>query len=382
MARRLLILGSTGSIGVQALDVVARAEDLEVVGLSADRSWQALVAQARVLGVTRIALADTQAAAQAAGAFDAEVLAGPEGMVELITASGADLVLNALVGSAGLGPTVTALGEGIDLALANKESLVVGGELVTALAEATGARILPVDSEHSALHQLVAGERPGTVDRLVLTASGGPFRGRTREQLEAVGVEDALAHPTWEMGGKITVDSATLMNKGLEVIEAHHLFGTPYERIEVVVHPQSIVHALVQLCDGAALAHLGHPDMCVPISYALHWPERVDVPVRALDLAEIGSLTFERPDEDAFPCLRLAREAGVTGGTAPCVLNAANEVAVHAFLAGRLAFNAIAGVVETALERLPAQPVRAFDTLYEVDRDAREVAAHAAGERR
>jgi 1-deoxy-D-xylulose-5-phosphate reductoisomerase len=237
--RRLLILGSTGSIGVQALDVVARAEDLEVVGLSAARSWETLVSQARALGVARIALVDPQAAAQAAGEFDGEILTGPEGMVELITASGADLVLNAVVGSAGLGPTVTTLGEGIDLALANKESLVVGGELVMALAEATGARILPVDSEHSALHQLIAGERPGTVDGLVLTASGGPFRGRTREQLESVTAEDALKHPTWQMGGKITVDSATLMNKGLELIEAHHLFGTPYGGIEVVVHPQA-----------------------------------------------------------------------------------------------------------------------------------------------
>jgi 1-deoxy-D-xylulose-5-phosphate reductoisomerase len=303
-------------------------------------------------------------------------------MVELITASGADLVLNAVVGSAGLGPTVTTLGEGIDLALANKESLVVGGELVMALAEATGARILPVDSEHSALHQLIAGERPGTVDGLVLTASGGPFRGRTREQLESVTAEDALKHPTWQMGGKITVDSATLMNKGLELIEAHHLFGTPYGGIEVVVHPQSIVHALVRLCDGATLAHLGHPDMRVPIAYALAWPERVEVPVRPLDLAELGSLTFERPDEGTFPCLRLAREAGLAGGTAPCVLNAANEIAVHAFLAGELPFNAIADVVETALEQLPAAPVRAFDTLYDADREARTLAAHAAGERR
>jgi 1-deoxy-D-xylulose-5-phosphate reductoisomerase len=380
--RRLLILGSTGSIGVQALDVVARAEDLEVVGLSAARSWETLVSQARALGVARIALVDPQAAAQAAGEFDGEILTGPEGMVELITASGADLVLNAVVGSAGLGPTVTTLGEGIDLALANKESLVVGGELVMALAEATGARILPVDSEHSALHQLIAGERPGTVDGLVLTASGGPFRGRTREQLESVTAEDALKHPTWQMGGKITVDSATLMNKGLELIEAHHLFGTPYGGIEVVVHPQSIVHALVRLCDGATLAHLGHPDMRVPIAYALAWPERVEVPVRPLDLAELGSLTFERPDEGTFPCLRLAREAGLAGGTAPCVLNAANEIAVHAFLAGELPFNAIADVVETALEQLPAAPVRAFDTLYDADREARTLAAHAAGERR
>jgi 1-deoxy-D-xylulose-5-phosphate reductoisomerase len=375
MARRLLILGSTGSIGVQALDVVARADDLEVVGLSAARSWEPLVAQARELGVPRIALGDPEAAARAREDFDGEVLEGADGLIELVLSGGADLVLNALVGSAGLAPTVATLGEGIDLALANKESLVVGGELVMALAEATGARILPVDSEHSALHQLIAGEPPGAVDRLVLTASGGPFRGRSRAELETVSVADALRHPTWEMGGKITIDSATLMNKGLEVIEAHHLFGTPYQRIGVVVHPQSIVHSYVLLCDGAALAHLGHPDMRVPIAYALHWPERVDVPVRALDLAELGALTFEPVDTEAFPCLTLAREAGLAGGTAPCVLNAANEVAVHAFLEGTIGFLDIPRIVEATLERLPGAGVHSFEMLYDADREAREIAA-------
>src|SRR4051794_26093340 len=230
--RRLLILGSTGSVGTQALDIVERADDLELVGLSAERSWEQVVEQAERHGVTRIALADPDAGARAGEAWTGgEVLSGAEGLVRLVVESGADLVLNALVGSAGLGPTVAALGEGIDLALANKESLVVGGELVTQLAEATGAAILPVDSEHAALHQLLAAERPGTVEKLVLTASGGPFRGRTAAELAEVTVDEALAHPTWVMGGKITVDSATLMNKGLEVIEAHHLFGTPYARI-------------------------------------------------------------------------------------------------------------------------------------------------------
>ena len=244
----------------------------------------------------------------------AEVLAGPEGLVELITDTDCDLVLNALVGSAGLGPTVAALGEGIDLALANKESLVVGGELVTALAEATGAQLLPVDSEHSALFQLIAGERPGTVDRLVLTASGGPFRGRT--DLDSVTREEALAHPTWDMGGKITIDSATLMNKGLELIEAHHLFGMPYERIDVVVHPQSIVHALVHLNDGASLAHLGYPDMRVPISYALNHPDRADVPVRAArpGRARRADLRGARPGRVRLPAARArGGEAGGTG---------------------------------------------------------------------
>ncbi|MEA2131571.1 MAG: 1-deoxy-D-xylulose-5-phosphate reductoisomerase [Solirubrobacteraceae bacterium] len=376
MARRLLILGSTGSIGTQALDIVARDPELPMVGLSAERSADAHIEQAVRFGVGRVALADPDAGARAAEAWtDGEVLVGAEGLVRLVVESGADLVLNALVGSAGLGPTVATLGEGIDLALANKESLVVGGEHVMALAEATGAQILPVDSEHSALHQLLAGEAPGTVEKLVLTASGGPFRGRTRADLEDVTIEDALAHPTWDMGGKITIDSATLMNKGLEVIEAHHLFGVPYDRIDVVVHPQSIVHSLITLCDGAALAHLGHPDMRVPISYALHHPDRVDVAVRALDLAEVGTLTFEPVDHDAFPCLGLARAAAIAGGTAPCVLNAANEVAVHAFLRGALSYLAIAQVIERTLEALPPTRVRAFESLYEADRAARELAA-------
>jgi 1-deoxy-D-xylulose-5-phosphate reductoisomerase len=372
--RRIVIVGSTGSIGTQALDVVERSDDLEVVGLAAASSWELLLEQAQRFGVERIALADPDAAARAGE--HATVMAGAEGLVELITDTDCDLVLNALVGSAGLGPTVATLGEGIDLALANKESLVVGGELVMALAEATGAHLIPVDSEHSALFQLLEGQRPGTVDRLVLTASGGPFRGRT--DLEAVTREEALAHPTWDMGGKITIDSATLMNKGLELIEAHHLFGVPYERLDVVVHPQSIVHALVQLNDGASLAHLGYPDMRVPISYALHHPDRADVPVTRLDLVELGQLTFEAPDTAAFPCLRLAREAAAAGGTAPCVLNAANEVAVHAFLRGDLPFTGIARVIESTLEELPAKPVRHFSDLYDADTQAREVARGVA----
>src|SRR6478735_6569831 len=375
--KRLLILGSTGSIGTQALDVVARAgEAFELVGLSADSGWEALITQAREHGVRRIALADPHAAALAAEQWtDGDVLSGAEGLARLVAESGADLVLNAVVGSAGLGPTIVALSEGIDVALANKESLVVGGDLVTALSEATGAQLIPVDSEHSALHQLIAGERAGAVERLVVTASGGPFRGRTRAEMEDVTVEQALKHPTWAMGGKITIDSATLMNKGLEVIEAHHLFGTPYDQIGVVVHPQSIVHALVTLCDGATLAHLGYPDMRVPIAYALHHPDRVDVPVPTLDLADVGALTFEPVDTDTFACLRLAREAAAAGGTAPCVLNAANEIAVHAFLDGRIAFTAIAEVIAASLEQLPAGPVRAFESLYEADREAREVAS-------
>jgi 1-deoxy-D-xylulose-5-phosphate reductoisomerase len=375
MSKRLLILGSTGSIGTQALDVVRRSGDLELVGLSAERSWETLIEQARAHGVGRIALVDEQAAARGAQAWrDGEVLSGPEGLVRLVVESGAELVLNALVGSAGLGPTVATLGEGIDLALANKESLVVGGELVTALAEATGAQITPVDSEHTALHQLLAGQPPGVVERLTITASGGPFRGCGHGELQDVTVKQALAHPTWAMGGKITIDSATLMNKGLEVMEAHHLFGTPYERIDVVVHPQSLVHGVVQLVDGAMLAHLGPPDMRIAISYALHGGESVELPIRPLDLAAVGELSFEAVDVDAFPCVRLAREAALAGGTAPCVLNAANEVAVHAFLEGRLRFNAIAEVIEQTLGESPVAPVRAFESLYEADREARTIA--------
>jgi 1-deoxy-D-xylulose-5-phosphate reductoisomerase len=382
MPRRLLILGSTGSIGTQALEIVAHSDELELVGLSAQGSWEQLIAQAREFDVRRVALTDADAAARAREQWSGEVLQGAEGLVQLVVDSRADLVLNALVGSAGLGPTVATLGEGIDLALANKESLVVGGELVMQLAEATGAQVIPVDSEHSALHQLIAGEAPGTVAKLVLTASGGPFRGRSRAELEDVTVEEALKHPTWAMGGKITIDSATLMNKGLELIEAHHLFDVPYDRIDVVVHPQSIVHSLITLNDGAALAHLGHPDMRVPISYALHHPERVDVPgMRALDLAEVGALTFEHVDTEAFPCLRLAREAAVEGGTAPCVLNAANEVAVHAFLNGQLSFLGIPAVIEETLERLGSKPIRAFETLYEADREARQVAGELLSSR-
>ncbi|MFN2611924.1 MAG: 1-deoxy-D-xylulose-5-phosphate reductoisomerase [Solirubrobacterales bacterium] len=384
MPRRLAILGSTGSIGVQALDVVSRAdpETLRVVALSASSGWEQLLEQARNHGVRRVALTDPDAAARAAEAWtDGQVLSGPDGLVRLITECECDLVLNAIVGSAGLVPTVATLGEGLDLALANKESLVVGGELVIALAEATGATIIPVDSEHSALHQLLAAERPGTVDRLTLTASGGPFRGVTTAELREVTVQQALAHPTWAMGGKISIDSATLMNKGLEVIEAHHLFGTPYERIEVVVHPRSIVHSLIALCDGASLAHLGYPDMRVPISYALHYPERVDVPITPLDLAALGALTFEPVDEETFACLRLARDAARAGGTAPCTLNAANEVAVHAFLAGRLAFLDIAAVIEETLTRLPSAPVHSFESLGDADTRARAVAGELAARR-
>jgi 1-deoxy-D-xylulose-5-phosphate reductoisomerase len=372
--KRVLILGSTGSIGTQALEVIAASDELQVAGLSAGSSWEPLLEQARQHGVPAVALADPDAAARAGEAWGGQVLAGESGIRELISSCSPDLVLNAVVGAAGLGPTIMALTEGIDVALANKESLVIGGELVTALGEATDARILPVDSEHSALFQLIRSEPPGTIERLVLTASGGPFRGRT--DLSGITAEEALAHPTWDMGGRITIDSATLMNKGFEMIEAHHLFGVPYERIEVVVHPQSIIHSLVHLNDGASLAHLGYPDMKVPISYALHFPERADVDVPTLDLASVGELSFEEPDAETFACLRLAREAGEVGGTAPCVLNAADEVAVEAFLAGRIPFTGIPEVIDRTLDAIPGGAVRHFEDLFDVDAAARE---HARG---
>jgi len=368
--KKVLVLGSTGSIGTQALEVIGASEELQAVGLAAGSAWEKTVEQAREHGVPVVALADDAAAESARGAWSGRVLSGEEGVRELIVSTEPDLVLNAIVGAAGLGSTIVALSEGIDVALANKESLVLGGELVMALAEATGARLLPVDSEHSALFQLIHGEAPGTVEKLVLTASGGPFRGR--DDLSGVSVADALAHPTWRMGGRITIDSATLMNKGFEAIEAHHLFAVSYERIDVVVHPQSLIHSLIHLNDGSTLAHLGYPDMKVPISYALNHPERADVDVPQLDLAAVGSLTFEKPDLETFACLRLALEAGAAGGTAPCVLNAADEVAVAAFLAERIPFAAIPAVIEAVLEEMSAQPVGHFDDLFAADAEARE----------
>jgi 1-deoxy-D-xylulose-5-phosphate reductoisomerase len=373
VVKRVLILGSTGSIGEQALDVISRSRDVAVCGLSADRNWERLAEQARSTSVATVALADATAATRARAGLDGiRVLAGEAGVRELIEATKPDLVLNAIVGTAGLGPTIATLSAGIELALANKESMVVGGDLVTTLAEATGAEIVPVDSEHSALYQLLEDQPAANVERLVLTASGGPFRGR--DDLSGVTVSEALDHPTWRMGGRITVDSATLMNKGLEVIEAHHLFGVPYPLIDVVVHPQSIVHALVQLSDGAHLAHLGLPDMRVPISYALHRPDRPPVSPPA-NLAELGELTFEAPDPDTFRCLRLAREAGVAGGSAPCALNAADEVAVEAFLGGEIPFTAIPEVIAGVLEETDPQPFGHFEELFECDAQSRALAA-------
>ena len=363
--------------------MIARSPELELVGLSARSTWEPLVDEGRRHGARRIALDDPGAARAAAAAWpEAEVLSGPDAAAELAATTDADLVLNAIVGAAGLGPTLRTLETGKELGLANKESLVVGGDIVMELARTSGGRIIPVDSEHSALDQLIGAGPPESVERLTVTASGGPFRGRAPDEVAAASVEDALAHPTWSMGVKNTIDSASMMNKGLEVIEAHHLFGIPYERIDVVVHPTSIVHGLVTLTDGAVLAHLGMPDMRMPISYAMHFPRRVDVAVEPLDLVRASPLVFEPVDDRIAPCLSIARAAAVTGGTAPCVLNAANEIAVEEFVEGRIRFGDIAAVVEETLARLPARPADSVETLLDTDAEARATARECTLARR
>jgi 1-deoxy-D-xylulose-5-phosphate reductoisomerase len=351
--RRIALLGATGSIGRQALEVIATSPELSVCALASGS--QPLDALAAEHGVEHVQVGGD--------------------VTELLEAARPDLVLNAVVGFAGVGATLWALERGITLALANKESLVAAGDLALDAWKRGGGLLLPVDSEHSALFQCLEGHAPQTVDSVVLTASGGPFRNRSAAELESVTVEEALAHPTWSMGPKITIDSATLANKGLELIEAHYLFGLPYERIEVVVHPTSVVHALVRFRDGAALAHLGYPDMRVPISFALTHPERRATPVPALDFSAGVQLEFEPPDPDRFPLLALARSAGERGGTYPCAFNAANEVAVAAFLDGRIRFTEIARLVDETLAAVEGAPVRDLDELVEVDEEARRLTA-------
>ncbi len=376
MSTSVAILGSTGSIGTQALDVV-RAEPARyrVVALAASSSVELLAAQASEFRPPVVAIADaSQAAAlQARVPPGTEVLAGADALATVSVE--AEVVLNAVVGFAGLPVTLAALSAGRRLALANKESLIAGGPVVQRVRATPGAEIIPVDSEHCALHQCLRAGRDGEVARLVLTASGGPFRGRSPDELARVSVDDALAHPTWSMGPKITVDSSTMMNKGLEVIEAHELFGTAYDRIDVVVHPQSVVHSMVTFSDGATIAQLSLPDMRLPIGYALAWPRRSARGFGGIDWAELGHLDFEPPDLAAFPCLELAREAGRAGGSAPAWANAANEVAVAAFLDGRIGWSTIARVLKQAMSEHDGTEMDSAEAVVDVDRRGRELAA-------
>lgn len=397
--RRIAVLGSTGSIGTQTLDVVRRHPDkLEVVALACGTRAEELLSQARAFDVRWLAVGDERLAGEPIAdalrdqARGGQLGFGAEAVADLVKLPNVDVVVNALVGEAGLRASYETLAAGKVLALANKESLVVGGDLIMPLAARLDERrraeglapahgpagaLMPIDSEHGAIYQCLIGEAKCEVSRLWVTASGGPFRGRTRDELEDVTAAAALKHPTWNMGAKITIDSSTLMNKGLEVIEAHHLFAMPYDRISVVVQPQSAIHSMVEFTDGSVKAHLGTTDMRIPIQYALSYPERWDAPVEPLDFTKLGSLEFAAPDTDTFRCLALARHAGATGGTLPCVMNAANEIAVAAFLADGIGYLDIARCVEAAMdahERDGVQRVESLDQLEEIDRWARRIA--------
>ena len=378
MSTAVTILGSTGSIGTQTLDVIARhPQRFTVAGLAAGTQAELVIEQARRHGVRRVAMADAEAARKVREALGAgfEVLDGADGVAEL-AGMAVDVVVNGIDGSRGLRPTLAALAAGSRVALANKESLVLGGALVLTAAREPG-QIVAVDSEHSALAQCLRAGSGAEVHRLVVTASGGPFRGWTRGRLASVTPEQALAHPTWDMGALVTVNSATLANKGLEVIEAHLLFGVPYDRIDVVVHPQSVVHGMVEFVDGATVAKLSPPDMRLPIQLALGWPERLDFAPTRMDWTTAQSLTFEPVDHATFPLLGLAVEAGRAGGTAPGVYNAANEEAVRAFLAGRLGFLGIAEVVQEVLATSDAPPASDLDTVLAAEQQARQTARQA-----
>ena len=383
--RSISVLGATGSIGDSALDVILRhPERFGVAALTAHGQWEKLAQLCLVHRPDVAALADPVAAAKLAAALacarlPTRVLAGEEGLVEAASLPGADIVVAAIVGAAGLRPTLAAAGAGKRILLANKEALVIGGAAFMRVVREGGATLLPIDSEHNAIFQCLprdyaSNPESAGVRRILLTASGGPFRTRPLAELPGVTADEACAHPNWVMGRKISVDSATMMNKGLEMIEAHWLFGVPRERIEVVVHPESVIHSLVEYVDGSMLAQLGHPDMRTPIAQALAYPDRVDAGVPALELVGRGALTFEAPDHARFPCLALASAALGTGGTAPAILNAANEVAVAAFLAGRIRYTDIAPACAEALERLPARPVATLEDALAADAEARAVA--------
>jgi 1-deoxy-D-xylulose-5-phosphate reductoisomerase len=373
--RSVAVLGATGSIGTQTLDVIrAEAGAYDVVALGAASSVELLAEQAREFRPQVVAIADDTKAKELESLVPAgtTVVGGPDALAEIST--DADVVVNGVVGFAGLSVTLAALGAGRRLALANKESLIAAGPVVQKARLTPGAELVPVDSEHCAVHQCLRannGGDPSRLARIVLTASGGPFRGRSSDELRSVTVEEALAHPTWSMGPKITVDSSTLMNKGLEVIEAHELFGADYDHIEVVVHPQSIIHSMVEFTDGATIAQLSLPDMRLPIGYALAYPDRITTPFGRIDWADLRRLDFEAPDLEAFPCLALAYEAGRRGETAPAWLNAANEVAVAAFLDGLIPWIAIADVLKAVLDRHDGTKAESADVVIEIDRLAR-----------
>ena len=382
--KKVVLLGSTGSIGRSTLEVARLLpERIELVGLAANGSVEALAAQVRETGVKHVALYDASRISELRALVpdDVTILAGPEGLSELAALDGADTVLVAIVGTAGLQPALAAIEAGKDLAVASKEILVMAGEIVTAAAARKGVTLLPVDSEHNAIFQCLDGHRGGEkeVSRLILTASGGPFRTWPADQLAGVTLAQALKHPTWEMGRKITIDSATLFNKGLEMIEARWLFGIGMERIDVVVHPQSIVHSMVEFIDGSVLAQLSKTDMCFPIQYALTWRERLAGGLQALDFAKLARLDFEEPRHADFPALGLAREAGLTGGTLPAVFNAANEVAVDAFIAGRIRFPDIWRVVGETMHAHEVAQASSLEAVIAADAWARRAASGACG---
>lgn len=382
--KTISILGATGSIGKSTLDLIERSPDeFEVFALTAAVNVGALAEAARRTNARLAVVADESHLPELEAALrgtDCRPAAGGDALVEAATGE-SDLVMAAIVGCAGLGPTMAAVEAGKVVALANKEALVTAGDLMTEAALRSGATLLPVDSEHNAIFQSLAGSRIEHVSRIILTASGGPFRTASAEQMRSATPAEAVAHPNWTMGAKISVDSATLMNKGLELIEAHYLFGLPSKQIDILIHPQSVIHSLVEYVDGSMLAQLGSADMRIPIAYALAWPERMPTPARRLDLAAVSRLDFSEPDLDRFPALRLAREALETGGSAPAVLNAANEVAVASFLAGRIAFPDIARLVASALQENDRSAPQSIEDVFEIDRDVRGTVEMLIGER-
>lgn len=377
MTRSLTILGATGSVGSQTLDLVARNPGRwQVEALTAGSDVAGLVTAAKACGARFVAIADGAKGAALKDALAGTGIASGAGESALVDAAArdAEIVITAIVGAAGLPPTMAAVKRGAQIGIANKETLVCAGPVVTAAAAAHGATLLPVDSEHNAIFQVFPHDDPAQVERVILTASGGPFRTRSRDEMRGVSVADACKHPTWSMGAKISIDSATLMNKGLELIEAAQLFPVDVERLDVIVHPQSVIHSMVEYVDGSVLAQLGSPDMRIPIAYAMGWPERIATPAARLDLAAIANLSFEKPDLERFPCLALAWAAMRAGGSAPCILNAANEIAVAAFIAGQAGFLDIDAIVAETLNMVASGPVAALEEVMAIDAAARRTA--------